>query len=511
MFLLLLLTLIVVAGSRVLVKVMRNRATVARLQKLFPKFMCVPAIPVLGSAYLFKDPTRAGIFKTFVRFCKVYGRNLITQGLFNDPSLQISDPAVIEQVMLAKTIEKSTSYEFLMPWVGSGLITSIGAKWDQRRKVITPAFHFKMLEDFLVIMNHQADVLIKKLTAHVGGPDFDICDHVTYCALDIISESAMGVKLNTQHNPHTEYVEAVQELSDIMFKRMFSLARDYKWVFRLQKASRRQNVLMKVVHDFAQLVINERKKQLQNERERLLTNQELEETDVDGKRRMTLLDLLLNVTIDGKPLSDTDIREEVDTFMFAGYETTNLGISNACYHLSRNPAIQQKVYEEIQEIVGPDAARIELTNSTLQDLRYLDLVIKETLRITPSVPIIGRRSAGDMTIDGVPVPKGMEFVILIYALHNDPEFYPEPERFDPERFSEEAQAARPPYSYIPFSVGARNCIGQRYAMLEIKTVLVKVLANYRLLPCEDKNRSLPQSTIRPQIFYDSSVKIVNRR
>ncbi|ETN65477.1 cytochrome P450 4C1 [Anopheles darlingi] len=288
-----------------------------------------------------------------------------------------------------------------------------------------------------------------------------------------------------------------------MFKRMFSLARDYKWVFRLQKASRRQNVLMKVVHDFAQL--------LQNERERLLTNQELEETDVDGKRRMTLLDLLLNVTIDGKPLSDTDIREEVDTFMFAGHDTTTSCISFACYHLSRNPAIQQKVYEEIQEIVGPDAARIELTNSTLQDLRYLDLVIKETLRINPSVPIFGRRSAGDMTIDGVPVPKGMEFVILIYALHNDPEFYPEPERFDPERFSEEAQAARPPYSYIPFSVGARNCIGQRYAMLEIKTVLVKVLANYRLLPCEDKNRSLPQSTITPQIFYDSFVKIVNRR
>ncbi|ETN65040.1 cytochrome P450 [Anopheles darlingi] len=347
-----------------------------------------------------------------------------------------------------------------------------------------------------------ADVLIKKLTTHVAGPDFDIYEHVTYCALDIISESAMGVKLNTQHNPHTEYVEAVKELSDIMFKRMFSLGREYKWVFRFQKASRRQNVLMKVVHDFAQL--------LQDERERLLTKQELEETDVDGKRRMTLLDLLLNVTIDGKPLSDTDIREEVDTFMFAGHDTTTSCISFACYHLSRNPAIQQKVYEEIQEIVGPDAARIELTNSTLQDLRYLDLVIKETLRINPSVPIFGRRSAGDMTIDGVPVPKGMEFVILIYALHNDPEFYPEPERFDPERFSEEAQAARPPYSYIPFSVGARNCIGQRYAMLEIKTALVKVLANYRLLPCEDRNRACLQSTITLKTVNGTFLKIVNR-
>uniref|UniRef100_A0A2M4AQ83 Putative cytochrome n=1 Tax=Anopheles triannulatus TaxID=58253 RepID=A0A2M4AQ83_9DIPT len=510
MFLLVLLTLIVVAGSWVLVTVIRNRATVARLQKLFPKFVCVPSIPILGSAHLFKDPTPAGIFNTFVGFHRVYGRNLITQSLFNNPSFQISDPAVIEQVMQAKTIEKTIIYDFMMPWLGSGLVVSTGAKWAQRRKVITPTFHFKILEDFLVIMNHQTDVLIEKLAAHVGGADFDIYENVTYCALDIISESAMGVKLNTQHNPHSEYVEAVKEISDIIFKRLFSLAREYKWVFRFQKASRRQDELVKVVHDFAHRVISERKQQLEDERERQLTNQKLEEMDVYGKRRMTLLDLLLNVTIDGQPLSDTDIREEVDTFMFAGHDTTTSCISFACYHLSRNPAIQQKVYEEIQEIVGPDAARIELTNSTLQDLRYLDLVIKETLRMNPSVPIFGRRSAGDMIIDGVPVPKGMQFDVHIYAMHNDPELYPEPERFDPERFSEEAQAARPPYSYIPFSVGARNCIGQRYAMLEIKTMLVKVLANYKLLPCEDKNRFLIKTDMTLKPVNGAFVKIVKR-
>uniref|UniRef100_A0A2M4AQH9 Putative cytochrome n=1 Tax=Anopheles triannulatus TaxID=58253 RepID=A0A2M4AQH9_9DIPT len=510
MFLLVLLTLIVVAGSWVLVTVIRNRATVARLQNLFPKFVCVPSIPILGSAHLFKDPTPAGIFNTFVGFHQVYGRNLITQSLFNNPSFQISDPAVIEQVMQAKTIEKTIIYDFMMPWLGSGLVVSTGAKWAQRRKVITPTFHFKILEDFLVIMNHQTDVLIEKLAAHVGGADFDIYENVTYCALDIISESAMGVKLNTQHNPHSEYVEAVKEISDIIFKRLFSLAREYKWVFRFQKASRRQDELVKVVHDFAQRVISKRKQQLEDERQRQLTNQKLEETDVYGKRRMTLLDLLLNVTIDGQPLSDTDIREEVDTFMFAGHETTTSCISFACYHLSRNPAIQQKVYEEIQEIIGPDAAHIELTNSTLQDLRYLDLVIKETLRMNPSVPIFGRRSAGDMIIDGVPVPKGMQFDVHIYAMHNDPELYPEPERFDPERFSEEAQAARPPYSYIPFSVGARNCIGQRYAMLEIKTMLVKVLANYKLLPCEDKNRFLIKTDMTLKPVNGAFVKIVKR-
>ncbi|XP_052869107.1 cytochrome P450 4C1-like [Anopheles cruzii] len=510
MFWLLLLTLIVIVGSWILLTVLRNRATVARLQKQLPNFGSVPSIPVLGSAYHFKDPTPAGIFNTFVGFHKLYGRNLIAQNLFNQPAFQITEPAVIEQVIQAKTIEKTIIYDFMMPWLGSGLVVSTGPKWAQRRKIITPTFHFKILEDFLVIMNHQADVLIRKLSANAGGPDFDIYEPVTYCALDIISESAMGVKLNTQEDPQSEYVQAAKEISDIIYKRMFSFGREFKWLFLLKKASRRLNECLKVVHGFAYRVINERKKQLLEERERQQTERKLEETDVYGKRRMTLLDLLLNVTVDGKPLPDADIREEVDTFMFAGHDTTTSCISFAIYHLSRNAAIQQKVYDEIQHVVGSEAKSVELTHSTLQELRYLEMVIKETLRMKPSVPIIGRKSAGDMVVDGVQMPKGMEFAILIYALHNDPQLYPEPENFDPERFSEEAQASRQPYSYIPFSVGSRNCIGQRYAMLEIKTILVKLLANFQFLPCDDHHKLLIKTDMTLKPVNGAYVKIVAR-
>uniref|UniRef100_A0A182UHJ3 Cytochrome P450 n=1 Tax=Anopheles melas TaxID=34690 RepID=A0A182UHJ3_9DIPT len=109
----------------------------------------VNAIPVLGSAYHFKDPTPEGIFNTFTGFHKQYGRNLIAQGLLNVPSMQITDPKVIEQIMQARTIEKTIIYDFMIPWLGTGLAISTGAKWAQRRKIITPTFHFKILEDFL--------------------------------------------------------------------------------------------------------------------------------------------------------------------------------------------------------------------------------------------------------------------------------------------------------------------------------------------------------------------------
>uniref|UniRef100_A0A182S525 Cytochrome P450 n=1 Tax=Anopheles funestus TaxID=62324 RepID=A0A182S525_ANOFN len=510
MFLTLLTTLVGIAIIWMVITIVRNRAMVAKLAKQLPGFVVIPSIPVLGSAHHFKDPTPEGIFATFTGFHKRYGRNLITQSLFNYPSIQICDPKVIEQVIQARTIEKSIIYDFMVPWLGTGLVVSTGSKWAQRRKIITPTFHFKILEDFLVIMNHQTDVLVEKLKQSSHGKDFDIYEHVTYCALDIISESAMGVKLNTQLQPNSEYVLAVKEISNIILKRLFSFLREYKWAFQFTKSHNRQEELLKVVHGFAHQVISERKKQLQDERELQRAQEKLEEEDVYGKRRMTLLDLLLNVTIDGKPLSDSDIREEVDTFMFAGHDTTTSCISFAAYYLSRDATIQQRAYDEIQAIVGPDAKSQELTYGTLQELKYLEMIIKETLRINPSVPVIGRRAAGDMLIDGVTIPKGMDFGILIYALHNDDELYPEPARFDPERFSEEASAKRQPYSYIPFSVGSRNCIGQRYAMLEVKTMLVKLLANYRLLPCDASNQLRIKTDMTLKPVNGAFVKIVPR-
>uniref|UniRef100_A0A182XUM8 Cytochrome P450 n=1 Tax=Anopheles quadriannulatus TaxID=34691 RepID=A0A182XUM8_ANOQN len=229
----------------------RNRATVLMLQKRLPNFKVVPAIPVFGSMYHFKDPSAEGIFKTFCDFDTQYGKTLITQSLFNFPSIHVCDAKVIGQIMQARTIEKTIIYDFMTPWLGTGLIVSTGSKWTQRRKIITPAFHFKILEDFLVIMNHQSDVLIEKLKTSANGTDCNIYNHVTYCALDIISESAMSVKLNTQHHPNSEYVLAVKEMTDIILKRLFSLLREYKWAFQFTKAHRRQRELVKVIHDFA--------------------------------------------------------------------------------------------------------------------------------------------------------------------------------------------------------------------------------------------------------------------
>ncbi|XP_058823827.1 cytochrome P450 4d2-like [Topomyia yanbarensis] len=500
MILLLLLALFLISLTWLITTVFTNIRLARELQRKLPNFRSTPALPILGSTVLFRsDTTPAGLFETFTGFHRRFGNDLIAQSFLNQPSLQVTSATVVEQIIHAKTIRKSIIYEFMKPWLNEGLITALGKKWAQRRKVITPAFHFKILEEFLGIFNERSEVFVTKLQTHLGKGDFNIYDNVTLCTLDIISESAMGVKINAQNNPDSSYVKAVKEMSKIIFMRLFSMLREYSIFFHASKAAKRQQAALSVLHGFTDSVIRERKSQLEDDQSQKLAQQKLDETDIYGKRKMTLLELLLNVTIEGHPLSDTDIREEVDTFMFAGHDTTTSCISFCAYHIARNPAVQDRLVSEMEQIIGKDFRMAELTYSTLQELKYLDMTIKEVLRIHPSVPVIGRKSASDMIIDGQTIPAGVDIAILIYAMHNNPEVFPDPDRFDPERFNEENSSKRHPYSYIPFSAGARNCIGQKYAMLEVKATLVKLLGCYRLLPCDPQNevRVMSDMTLRP--------------
>lgn len=473
MLALLVSALVAVFITWIITTVVNNLLLVQKLKRILPNFNTVPAVPILGNTPVTSGP-------------------------------------VVEQVINTKTVKKSIIYEFMKPWLNEGLVTSLGKKWAQRRKIITPAFHFKILEEFLDIFNQRSEDFIGKLRSRVGKGDFNIYEDVTLCTLDIISESAMGVKINAQDNPDTPYINAVKEMSEIIFRRLFSMMREYKIFFQMNKAAQRQKAAVAVLHDFTDSVITTRKAQLESEQARKATQQKLQESDIYGKRKMTLLELLLNVSVDGHPLSNADIREEVDTFMFAGHDTTTSCISFSAYHIARNPSVQQKLFDEMVQVLGPDFKSTPLTYSNLQELKYLEMTIKEVLRIHPSVPVIGRRSTHDMVIDGQKIPPGIDIAVLIYAIHNNPRVFPEPHRFDPERFNEENSSKRHPYAYIPFSAGARNCIGQKYALLEIKATLVKLLGNYQLLPCDPENtvRIKADMTLRP--VNGTFVKIVER-
>ncbi|PNF41397.1 Cytochrome P450 4C1 [Cryptotermes secundus] len=243
--------------------------------------------------------------------------------------------------------------------------------------------------------------------------------------------------------------------------------------FRLSSLGRTYYKCIGVLHNFTDRVIQERK--LQREFSENSANEKLE---TGKKKRLAFLDMLLDVSEGGTKLADEEIREEVDTFMFEGHDTTATAICYALYLLGLHPEVQDRAYQEQENIFqGSDRT---VTMKDLNDMQYLERVIKESLRLYPSVPEILREINSDIKIGGHTLPAGTVLHVHMYVLHRNPHQFPNPEKFDPDNFLPERVAKRHPYAYIPFSAGPRNCIGQKFALLEEKTVLSYMLRHYEL-------------------------------
>ncbi|GFR26994.1 cytochrome P450 4c3 [Trichonephila clavata] len=176
----------------------------------------------------------------------------------------------------------------------------------------------------------------------------------------------------------------------------------------------------------------------------------------DGKKR-SLLNMLLEHHLQMQDFSEEDIIEELITFIVAGHDTTSAAMTWTLYMLGLYPDIQKKVHEELDWIFGEDVKRPS-TEDDLRDMKYLECVIKETLRLYPPVPFFGRQLSEDTTICDTTIPEGTICVALAHVLHRDAEVFPNPEKFNPDRFLPENSLNRNPYAYIPFSAGPRNCI-----------------------------------------------------
>ncbi|NXW20778.1 CP4V2 protein, partial [Circaetus pectoralis] len=442
-----------------------------------------PCYPLLGNALLLEREGE-GFFKQL----QVYAEEFRSWPLLKIwigplPVLILYHPDSVEVILSSsKHIEKSYLYKFLQPWLGTGLLTSTGDKWRSRRKMITPTFHFAILTDFLEVMNEQGGILLEKLEKHVNKEPFDVFLYITLCALDIICETAMGKNVGAQENKDSEYVRAVYRMSDLIQQRQKS---PWLWpdlVYMLFKEGREHERNLKVLHNFTDTVIAEKAAELENTKQtKCDTDGNYEESG--SKKRKAFLDMLLSATDDeGNKLSYRDIREEVDTFMFEGHDTTAAAMNWALYLLGHNPEAQKKVHRELDEVFGNTERPV--TMDDLKKLRYLECVVKEALRLFPSVPLFARALREDCCIKGYQVPKGTNVLVITYALHRDPESFPDPEEFRPERFFPENCKGRHPYAYVPFSAGPRNCIGQRFAQMEEKALLALILRRFWVDSCQ---------------------------
>ncbi|XP_030386008.1 probable cytochrome P450 4d20 [Scaptodrosophila lebanonensis] len=463
------------------------------------------SLPLVGCGLIALELGAENIISWVGQMFETYGKTF-RLWILNDSLVYTMDARYFESILSSTTLlEKGRMYLFLRPFLNDGLLLSVGKKWHARRKVFTTAFHFKVLEHYLEIMDRQSRIMVDKLAQWAdGGTIVDMLPIVSLAALDVITETAMGVQVNAQSDPDFPYIKALKSVVYIQPDRMFKFSQRSDWIFRLT-APKLYNKLRKdirVMHEFTDKVIRERREQVERAKAAgTYKPLSIGDDDVGTKSQMALLDILLQSSINGAPLSDADIREEVDTFMFEGDDTTTSGVSHALHCISRHPEVQAKLYAELIEVLGNDRSA-PVNMAQLQQLKYLECVIKETLRLHPPVPAVGRHTNKPLQIGRQTIPANTSIYLVIFYSQRDPDIFPEPLKFKPERFLDgldDEDSKRKTFAYVPFSAGPKNCIGQKFAMLELKAMISKVLRYYELLPLGDDVQPMMNFILRSPV------------
>jgi cytochrome P450 family 4 len=348
----------------------------------------------------------------------------------------------------------------------------------------------------------------------MGSAELDIHNFMSECTVEILLETAMGVSKKTQKKSGFEYAEAVMKMCDILHMRHTHLWLLPDIIFNFTKYAKQQVNLLDLIHGLTNNVLAKKKdeylkrKSQQKEipdipvsTEEIVETPEVEEVpygnsfgqsaglkddldvDDDGigeKKRMAFLDLLIECAENGVVLSDEEVREQVDTIMFEGHDTTAAGSSFFLCLMGAHPDVQEKVIEELYSIFG-DSDRPVTFQDTLQ-MKYMERCIMETLRMYPPVPVISRQINENVKLASrdITLPVGASIIIATFKMHRNPDVFPNPDVFNPDNFLPEKSASRHYYAYVPFSAGPRSCVGRKYAMLKLKIILSTILRNFKV-------------------------------
>nr|ALD15915.1 cytochrome P450 [Dendroctonus armandi] len=414
----------------------------------------------------------------------------------------VSDPKYFEILMNSPhALKKEYLYRMAEPVVGQGLFSARSVPyWKAHRKLIMPTFNQQILNGFMDVFTEQSDILADVLEKYAGKAEFDVFKPVSTCTLDIICETAMGVQIKAQ-STKSRFAERLDKIFEIMTIRIFNLFYHWDLLFYITSLGREFKAAAEELRAFTKKVLVQ-KKALKERRKAH------EPTVEDTSKRLAFLDLLLDINDSGDfKLTDEEIMNETLTLMAAGSDTTATTICFIFTVLAIHQDIQEKVLAEILDVVGPNASvRLE----HLTQLKYLERAIKETMRLFPIGPLLVRKAEKNINIGDHVIQKNCSILFGVLSVHRNAKYWPQPNKFDPDRFLPENASKIQPGSYIPFSHGPRNCIGLKYAMMSMKAILATVLRKYRVVTSYQTIDDLEVKMnllLRPQHGYKVAVEL----
>jgi cytochrome P450 len=372
-----------------------------------------------------------------------------------------------------KNYVRSWLYQRTKEIIGNGLVSTEGEVWRRARRMIQPVFtRQRVLALGPAMTDIAADMVRRWQGWAVRAEMFDVAAEMMRLTLRVVGRTLMGVDLG---NNADVIGPAITELMFYLEHRISSLVSLPSYVptprnLRFHKAL---GTLNRIIYD----IIARRRREGAGQHDDLISML-LSARDVET----------------GEAMTDLEVRDQVITFIGAGHETTAVALTWAWYLLSQHPEVESRARAEVADVLGGRVPTVD----DLPRLTYLRQVLEETMRLYPPVYAVARDAVEDDEIGGFLIPRKSSAVVCQYVTHRHPEFWPHPERFDPDRFAPQRAADRPRFAYFPFLGGPHQCIGETFAMMEAQLVIATVMGSYRLeLAPGAKVAITPVMSLRP--------------
>uniref|UniRef100_A0A6M2DZN4 Putative cytochrome n=1 Tax=Xenopsylla cheopis TaxID=163159 RepID=A0A6M2DZN4_XENCH len=427
------------------------------------------------------------------------------------PGIILRDPELIRQITVKDFDGFPNHRPFfdtdLEPLFGSSLFALQDQKWRDMRATLSPAFtgsKMRLMYEFIIECAQQMTDYLQQKADKEGVLDIEMKDLITKYANDVIATSAFGIKINTLEEPDNIFYKMGQTVSNfsgfwisIKFFAFMTVPKLMK-ILNIPLIDRKCGEFFRhLVHDtmkmreergivrpdMIHLLMQAKKGSLQHEANGDVAH--------DAGFATVTESSITKTAAPKRVWSNDEITGQALLFFLAGFETISTATSFTIYELVLNQEAQKTLQEEIDEVC------VELKNSNktqvdyerLHKMKYLDMVVSEGLRKWPGAPFTDRICNRNYTMEDYEgnkyeVQKGDALMLPIYNLHHDEKYYENPEKFDPSRFSEENKQNIKPFTYMPFGVGPRNCIGSRFALMEMKAILFNIFKEFDIVPSE---------------------------
>jgi cytochrome P450 len=351
---------------------------------------------------------------------------------------------------------RSWMYRRTRPVIGDGLVSTEGEVWRRQRRMVQPAFTHQRVAALAAPMTDLAARMLDRWDAQYAdtGKTFDVAAEMVGLTLDIVGRTLLGVDLT---DDAAVMRRLVSEALAWLEHRMSHLAYPPPWVPTPRNLRFRRT--MKAFDSIVYRIVGDRR--------------------AAGAGGDDLLSLMLDVRDEeggGAGMTDLEVRNQVMTFIGAGHETTAVALAWTWYLLANHPEVENRARAEVDQAL----AGRRPTFHDLPRLPYLKTVIEEALRVYPPVYGVARDVLADDRVAGYRIPRGTTVILSPYVTHHLPDLWPQPEKFDPDRFTPARSAGRPRFAWFPFLGGPHQCIGQDFAMMEATLILSMVLQRFRL-------------------------------